>query len=67
MTVVKDTRKVYTYQEIAVNGTVVHFDGKYNPETDTLKVYRMHGDIRLFNEALMNFCTDNKIGKAVVA
>lgn len=55
----KDIRKVYNKQAIEVNGTNVHFDGKGNPETKTLKVYRYFGDINLMEEAMQNFCIDN--------
>lgn len=61
----KDNRITYTNQPIEVNGTVVHFDGKLNPETKELRVYKIHGDVTLFDEALQNFCLDNGIDKAL--
>lgn len=61
MKATKDIRKVYTNQKIEVNGTCIHFDGEFDPTTNTLKIYRMHGDVALFGEAIMNFAIDNKI------
>ena len=63
----KDNRKVYQNQKIEVNGTHVTFDGKYSPDDNRLVIYRMYGDVRLFNEAIQNFCIDNKIAKAETA
>jgi len=65
-TTTKDNRKVYQNQKIEVNGTNVTFDGKYSPDNNTLKIYRMYGDVRLFEEAIQNFCIDNKIDKAEI-
>ena len=62
----KDTRKVYRNQRIEVNGNVVTFDGKFSPDTNTLKVYRMHGDVRLFDEAIQDFCIGNNIATAII-
>ncbi len=65
-TIKKDNRKVYNNEKIEVNGTNVRFDGKYSPDNNTLKIYRMYGDVNLFDEAIQNFCIDNKIDKAVI-
>jgi len=62
----KDDRKTYRQERIEVNGTCVHFDGKYSPSANTLRVYRMFGDITLFDEAIQNFCIDNNIGVVVI-
>ncbi len=62
----KDNRKVYNGEEIKVNGNIVRFDGKYSPDNNTLKVYKMYGDVSLFDEAIQNFCIDNKIENAIV-
>lgn len=61
----KDNRKVYKQKRIEVDGNVITFDGKYNPDTNTLKIYRMYGDVSLYDQAIMEFCIDNKIGKAI--
>jgi hypothetical protein len=61
----KDNRKVYKNEKIEVNGTNVTFDGKYSPDSNTLKIYRMHGDVNLFAEAIQNFCIDNKIATTI--
>jgi hypothetical protein len=63
----KDNRKVYSNEKIEVNGTNVTFDGKHSLDTNTLKVYRMYGDVNLFNEAIQNFCIVNKIDTAVMS
>lgn len=55
----KDNRISYTRERIEINGTGVDFDGKGNPDTKTVKIYNMRGDVRLFGEALQNFCIDN--------
>lgn len=53
----------FKHEPIKVNGNVVNFDGKYRPGTKTLKIYRMYGDIRLYDEAIMNFCIEHHIDK----
>lgn len=62
----KDLRKVYTNQPIQLEGNTVHFDGKYNPETKTLKVYRYYGDITLREQALQDFCIVNNFDKVIL-
>ena len=48
----KDNRKSFTHQRIVTsNNDVLHFDGKFNPDTKTMKVYRMYGDVRAFDAA----------------
>lgn len=59
MTTTKDKRIVYKSQRIELEGNVITFDGKGNKETGELRVYRLHGDIRLFVQALQDFCLDN--------
>ncbi len=61
----KDNRKVYNNEAIEVDGTVVHFDGKLDPVGNKLKIYRMRGDVSLFQEAIQNFATVNKIDTVV--
>lgn len=63
----KDTRKIYNDEQIKVNGNVVRFDGKGDPQTKILKVYRYYGDITLQAEALQNFCIDNGYDEAIIA
>jgi hypothetical protein len=42
----KDLRKTYTHQRIVTaNNDVFNFDGKFDPATKTMKVYRIYGDI----------------------
>ena len=60
----KDTREVYNNEPIEVNGNKVFFDGKLDTEKNELKVYRMRGDVNLFDEALQNFCIEKGINKA---
>jgi len=55
----------YNNHPIAVDGTFVHFDGQYERETDTLTIFRIHGDVRLFDEAAQNIAIDNNFGKVV--
>lgn len=48
----KDRRKTYTHQRIETsNGDVLHFDGKFDPETKVMKVYRLHGSVLAFQDA----------------
>lgn len=54
----KDSRKQYTHHRIEHEGNVWHIDGKYNPDTKVLKVYKVYGDVtnpELLNEALEAF------------
>lgn len=60
----KDNRKTLKDEKIEVNGTSVTFDGKYDPDTNSLKIYRMHGNVSLFDEAIQNYCIEKKIDKA---
>lgn len=62
----KDKRIVYKNKKIEVDGNVVFFDGKYNPDTDTLKVYRYHGDINLREEAFQGFCIENNYTNLII-
>lgn len=57
-----DLRVTFDNQEIEIDGTVVRFDGKYNPITDTLKVYRFYGDITLREQALQDFAISRVYG-----
>lgn len=61
----KDNRIVYKNKKIAVNGNTVSFDGKYNPDKKTLRVYRVYGDVTLHDEALQNFAIENNIDKVI--
>ena len=56
----KDVRTTYKGQEIIVNGNRNHFDGKGNPDTKVLKVYRWHGDINQSAEGLQDFALSNE-------
>ena len=52
MTKTKDLRKTYTNQRVVTSSNdVLYFDGKFDPTTKTMKVYRLHGDVRAFGEA----------------
>lgn len=62
----KDNRKTYNNQKVEANGNVARFDGKYDPATKTLKVYRYYGDITILEEAMQNFAIDNGIQTVVV-
>ena len=55
----KDNRITYNDQAVEVNGNTIRFDGKGDPETKTLKVYRYRGDITMRDEAMQNFALDN--------
>lgn len=57
----KDQRKVYKNQRIECDGNVLFFDGKYNPATGILKVYQIHGDVRLHGQAITEFMIDNEL------
>lgn len=60
-----DKRKTLTNVKVEVNGTCIHFDGKFDPETNQLKIYEMRGDVSLFGEAIQNYAIDNKIEKVL--
>jgi len=62
----KDNRKVYKDQPIKLEGNTVTFDGKYNPDTNTLKVYKFHGDINLREQAFQDFAIVNKIDHVII-
>ena len=48
----KDTRKTITYKRIVTaNNDVLFFDGKFNPDTKEMKIYRIYGDVRAFQDA----------------
>lgn len=57
----KDPRIVYSNQEIEVEGNKVFFDGKYNPENKTLKVYKYRGDIHLAEQAFIEFAASSRL------
>lgn len=53
-----DKRIQFLHHRIEREGTVWFIDGKYDPVTQKLKVYRVHGDVtqpQLLNEALEIF------------
>jgi len=54
-----DERIPYNYVPIECNGTTVHFTGKGDRKTSTLKVYQFYGDITLFEQAMQDFCLVN--------
>jgi len=62
----KDNRLVYEDQPVAIEDNVIRFDGKGNPDTKTLKIYRYRGDITLRDEAIQQFCLENGYEKAVL-
>ena len=66
MTTTKDTRKVYKNHRIEITGNVITFDGKLNPTSNTLKIYRLNGDVSRFDEAIEQFCTGNGIENVIV-
>lgn len=66
MSTKKDLRKTYKNHEIKLEGNVIHFDGKYDPITKTLKVYRYHGDITLRDQAFQDFAIENGIIKVLI-
>ena len=48
----KDLRKTYTHERVVTsNNDVLYFDGKFDPTTKTMKVYRLFGDVRAFDDA----------------
>lgn len=55
----KDSRITYKKTEINLEGNTIRFDGKGNPEKKELKIYRIFGDIRLFNQAIQDFAIGN--------
>jgi hypothetical protein len=59
----KDKRVSYSKKLIEVNGTKVYFDGKGNPETKLLKVYRYYGNINIIGQAMDQFCKEYKYTK----
>ena len=61
----KDKRKTLKNVRVEANGNCAFIDGKYDPDTNTLKVYRYHGDITIRDEAIQNYAIDNKIDKVV--
>lgn len=61
----KDNRKVFKKQKIEVNGELVSFDGKADPKTKVLKVYRYFGNINLMEEAFQNFSIVNGYQKVI--
>ena len=61
----KDIRKVFRKEKIDVAGEVVSFDGKGDPKSKVLKVYRYFGNINLLEEAFQNFSIINGYKKVV--
>ena len=57
----KDNRKTFNYHPIRLEGNVVYFDGKLDPDKKELKIYRMFGDVRLYDDAIQDFCIENGI------
>lgn len=48
----KDLRKTYNHKRIVTaNNDVLYFDGKFDPETKIMKVYRLHGSVLAFKDA----------------
>lgn len=64
MTFTKD--KAFSYEPIEVNGNKVFFDGKFRIAENALSIYRLYGDVTLFNEAIQNFCIVHNIGTAKI-
>lgn len=58
----KDKRIVFKDQviELTEPNNRVFFDGKFNPDNNTLKVYKYHGDINRFAEAFEGFVQTNE-------
>ena len=63
----KDNRKVLDSEPLVFEESLVGtFDGKLNPTTNTLKVYKYHGDITKFEEAIGEYAILNKIDVVIV-
>ena len=66
MTTTKDLRKTYTYQRIVTaNNDVLFFDGKFDPATKIMKVYRLHGSVSAFQDAYEAIGLDYKCSKVL--
>lgn len=56
---VKDTRKAFRSEKLVLDdGTVIRFNGKFDPVKGQLKVYDIYGDINkmdLIQDAFVNF------------
>lgn len=62
----KDNRKVLKNQKVELEGTFITFDGKFNPATNTLKVYKLQGDVTLFEQAIQDYAIVNRIDKVII-
>lgn len=49
----------YKKAAIELEGNVIRFDGTGNPTKKELKVYKVFGDCRLFNQAIQDFAIVN--------
>ncbi len=66
MTQTKDLRKTFTHQRVVTsNNDVLYFDGKFDPTTKTMKVYRLHGSVSAFSDAYDAIGIDYKCDKVL--
>jgi hypothetical protein len=66
MTKTKDLRKTYTHQKVVTsNNDVLYFDGKFDPTTKVMKVYRLFGDVRAHEDAYEAIGFDYKCDKVL--
>ena len=61
-----DNRKNYSHKQIECEGNFVRFDGKGDPKTKTLKVYRYYGDVTIMEQALQEFAITNGYEKVIL-
>lgn len=57
---IRDRRRVFDFQKIQTDSNTWHIDGRYNPDRNELKIYRVHGDItrmEKLREAVAGFLT----------
>lgn len=63
----KDKRKPFSLEPLFVEGSFVgSFNGKFNPDTNTLKIYNYYGDITKFGAAIHEYAFDKKIDTIIV-
>lgn len=56
-----DKRLQFNHHRVEHEGNVWNIDGKYDPQTNTLKVYRVYGDVtqpEVLDEALQILADD---------
>lgn len=66
MTQIKDNRKTFKNQKVVThNNDVLFFDGKFNPDTKVMKVYRIYGDVTKHQDAYDAIGTDYGCSKVL--